>query len=118
MEMGAEILGLRDTVSKLVMERDALRGQLDEVSSAIGSVRWMDPPDGGSVSLGEQVSRMRAELAEANAEVPLTDPMRAAWEAYKLTAEYANSRKWALFAEHVDGSLWAAFVRGWRGRRT
>ena len=41
--------------------------ELSEVSRAIGSVRWMDPPDGGDVSLGEQVSRMRADLEAAEA---------------------------------------------------
>jgi hypothetical protein len=39
--------------------------------------------------------------------------MRDAWEAYKLTDEYANTRRWALHEQHVDGSLWAAFVVGW-----
>lgn len=42
-----------------------LQKELDEVASAIGSVRWMDPPDGGSVSLGEQVRRMREDLDAA-----------------------------------------------------
>lgn len=35
------------------------------VSSALGSHRFMDPPDGGGVMLEEQVARMRAELEEA-----------------------------------------------------
>ena len=51
---------------------------------------------------------------EAMGEVPLSDPMRAAWERYKLTDMYANSRKWAAHEEHVDGSMWAAFVEGYR----
>lgn len=42
-----------------------LRKELDEVANAIGSVRWMDPPDGGNVSLGEQVRRMREDLDAA-----------------------------------------------------
>jgi hypothetical protein len=36
--------------------------RLDAVSAAIGSPRFMDPPDGGDVSLADQVRRMRAEL--------------------------------------------------------
>ena len=57
-------------------------------------------------------------MSEAMAEVPLTHPMRAAWEKYKETDEYANSRKWALHPEaadrqYVDGSMWAAFCAGW-----
>jgi hypothetical protein len=42
-----------------------------------------------------------------------------AWEAHKLTNEYANTRKWALAAKageqsesYVDGSLWACFAEG------
>lgn len=36
--------------------------ELSEVSAAIGTDAYLDPPDGGSVSLGEQVRRMRDEL--------------------------------------------------------
>jgi hypothetical protein len=56
------IAGLRE-------KRGAAFRELDEVSSAIGSVRWMDPPDGGSVSLGEQVRRMRDDLEAAEARI-------------------------------------------------
>lgn len=41
--------------------------QLSEISAAIGSTRFMDPPDGGSVTLPEQVRRMRVALEEAEA---------------------------------------------------
>src|SRR5690606_41854367 len=41
---------------------DRQERELAEVSAAIGSHDYLDPPDGGSVSLGEQVRRMRAEL--------------------------------------------------------
>jgi len=36
--------------------------ELSEVSAAIGTDAYLDPPDGGSVSLGGQVRRMREEL--------------------------------------------------------
>ena len=36
--------------------------QLGAVSAAIPGVLYMDPPDGGSVTLGEQVSRMAARI--------------------------------------------------------
>lgn len=52
----------RSEDSKLIRD---LRKELDEVANAIGSVRWMDPPDGGSVSLSEQVRRMREDLDAA-----------------------------------------------------
>jgi hypothetical protein len=48
--------------------------------------------------------------------VPEGDPLRVAWDKYKATADYQNTRKWALDPDHVDGSLWAAFVAGWLAR--
>lgn len=45
--------------------------------------------------------------------LPSDHPLMKAWNAYKSTDDYANSRKWAAHAEHVDGSLWAAFMEGW-----
>lgn len=50
----------------------------------------------------------------ASAAVPKDHPLMVAWEAYKLTEDYANTKKWAVFYEHVEGSLWAAFERGWK----
>jgi len=38
--------------------------QLDDVSAAIRTVMFMDPPDGGDVTLAEQVRRMREMLAD------------------------------------------------------
>ena len=52
-------------------------------------------------------------MSEAMSEVPLTYPMRAAWEKYKDTDDYVNARKWATHDLHADGSLWAAFCKGW-----
>lgn len=47
-------------------------------------------------------------------ESPLSanDPRMVAWEQFKTTAEYANIKKWAGHDEHVEGSLWAAFLVG------
>lgn len=39
------------------------------VSSAIGTVRYMDPPDGGDVSLAEQVRRMSARIDTLTAQL-------------------------------------------------
>jgi hypothetical protein len=50
------------------------------------------------------------------AAVPESDPLMVAWKAYEQTADYRNTRKWALQDQHVDGSLWAAFMRGWFAR--
>lgn len=46
------------------------------------------------------------------------DPIIVAWEAHKLTEEYANNKKWAAHPEHVDDSLWALFLEGWQAART
>lgn len=47
----------------------ALRTALAEISAAIGTNQYMDPPDGGSVTLAEQVRRMSAALAERQAAI-------------------------------------------------
>lgn len=44
--------------------------------------------------------------------VPESHPLMVAWNAYKATDEYANTKKWALHEQHVEGSLWAAFMAG------
>ena len=49
-------------------------------------------------------------------QVPADYPMMVAWEAYKASDEYSNTKRWAAHVEHVDGSLWAAFVMGWNCR--
>lgn len=41
------------------------------------------------------------------------DPIYMEWEKYKETNEYKNARKWASYG-HVDGSLWASFIEGYR----
>lgn len=35
--------------------------------------------------------------------LPKNDPRLIAWEAYKQTEEFANTKKWAAHAEHVQG---------------
>lgn len=49
-----------------------------------------------------------------SAAVPSDHPLMKAWEAYKQTEDFANSRKWAMHDQHLDGSLWAAFEQGFR----
>lgn len=49
-----------------------------------------------------------------SAQVPKDDPLMIAWESYKTTEEFSNSRKWAQYEQHVDGSMWAAFVAGYQ----
>lgn len=52
-------------------ERYQLRQELQEVCNAIGSTEYMDPPDGGSVTIAEQVSRMREDRNQLRAHVML-----------------------------------------------
>lgn len=40
-------------------------------------------------------------------------PVKLAWDEYRLTDAYENTRKWATHEEHTQGSLWAAFCQGW-----
>lgn len=49
--------------------------------------------------------------------LPKDHPLIIAWEAHRKTEEYANSKKWALTNDHVDGSLWALFAAGWNAAR-
>lgn len=65
--------GSCDTVASAVDREMALRGRLAElegdVVAALPGTKYMDPPDGGSVSLGEQVLRMRADLDAKQARI-------------------------------------------------
>jgi hypothetical protein len=77
---------------------------------------------------------------------PISDdhPLKQAWDAYKATDDYANSKNWAMQISplvqasdpdaeakrrfdimpreqrerHVEGSLWAAFMEGYRSAET
>ena len=40
----------------------AMHDELSAISMSLRDHRYMDPPDGGDVSLAEQVARMRAEV--------------------------------------------------------
>ena len=60
------------------------------------------------------------------------DPLVIAWEAYRQTEEFDNSKRWAqtfhisntrdeptgLRVDHpsLEGSLWAMFMAGWNAR--
>ena len=54
---------------QLRAEVERLRAELDEIASVLPGVAYMDPPDGGSPSIAEQVGRMRADLDRTAAEV-------------------------------------------------
>lgn len=67
---------LAEMNDSLIIDNRYLRGrvaqlesQLNEVVLAIPGTRYMDPPDGGDVSLGEQVRRMVLDLGAKQAEI-------------------------------------------------
>lgn len=62
------------------------------------------------------LSTPQAQAMNVQAEIQKGHPMRDAWEVYRATPQYANTRAWALKEAHVDGSLWAAFVAGYQSR--
>lgn len=68
-------------------ERDEAWGDLSKVAGAIGSVRFMDPPDGGDVTLAEQVARMREALEAAEARIA---ELEAGLAFYASKANYAD----------------------------
>lgn len=49
-------------LNELISAAERAESELNAVSAAIGSPRFMDPPDGGDVPLAEQVRRMRERL--------------------------------------------------------
>jgi hypothetical protein len=46
--------------------------EMQEVATAIGSVKYMDPPDGGSPSLADQVGSMRKRIDDLEDALSLT----------------------------------------------
>ena len=66
--------------------------ELLAVAGAIGSVRFMDQPDGGDVSLAEQVKRMREALTTAESE-------RDSW---RRVCERLETEKQAALAERDE----------------
>ena len=59
----AAIRALLAELDRLRAENEVLREIERDVSNALPGVYYMDPPDGGSVPLGEQVRRMAVDAA-------------------------------------------------------
>ena len=62
--------------------------------------------------------KQNAWKSHAMHQLPNDHPIIIAWEVYKKSTEYANTRKWALKEKHVDGSLWSAFSTGYLANET
>lgn len=50
------------------------------------------------------------------AQCPDDHPLMVAWNSYKQTEAFENSKRWAIRPEHTDGSLWAAFSAGFNAQ--
>lgn len=49
--------------------------------------------------------------------LPKDHPLMQAYDLYRSTEEYANSKRWASHVhkdEHLEGSLWSLFAAGWQ----
>ena len=46
-----------------------------------------------------------------------TSLLMIAWNKYKESEDFINTKKWASHSEHVDSSLWAAFMNGYNSRQ-
>lgn len=44
--------------------------------------------------------------------LPDNHPIILAWNEFTKTEAYINAKRWAIYPEHVDGSLWTAFIAG------
>lgn len=77
-----------------LIEDNALKvcGQLDEVVLAL-PYDYLDPPDGGDVSLGEQVTRMYSEVKALRAKVEGEDELRQQLAAAKFARRQAETDK-------------------------
>jgi len=78
LDIGGSKLTWAEIKQRLAAEGIGGVSELDDISAAIATYRFMDPPDGGDVSLAEQVRRMKAALDAAEAQLsPL--PANEAW---------------------------------------
>lgn len=50
----------------------------------------------------------------ASAPCDPNSPLMVAWEQFRKSESFANSRKWAAYPEHVEGSLWNLFMTGFQ----
>lgn len=54
----------------------------------------------------------KLESGGASTAADPASPLMVAWEQFKQSESFANSRKWASHDEHLDGSMWNCFMVG------
>jgi septal ring factor EnvC (AmiA/AmiB activator) len=95
--------GLKDRLAAVEAERDEAWNKYDECVDALApfGVRFMDPPDGGSVEIEEQLKRMARALVQAEAILSaLREPSGAVIR--------AAQQKWDGDYCHMDDAIRAA----------
>lgn len=96
-------------LAALELESYGLRSLSDDIAQAIGTVEFMDPPDGGDVSLPEQVRRMREALTA------LRDEREAVVATLRKNPDVAAPKDGEL-DDTVEEALDAAYAQGEDGK--
>ncbi|HCE7209823.1 TPA: hypothetical protein NIB84_000760 [Pseudomonas aeruginosa] len=81
----------------LIAEVERLKAELSQCASALPGTYYMDPPDGGNVSIPEQIRRMAKDAARYRA---LRQKERG--------VVVVRNRTSHLFGEHLDAAIDAA----------
>lgn len=108
-----------------VLEQNEYLPLLKEAVSLLGEPETPDLEEaptcekhGTMVSRDEMGREWYCAVCDRLAESPVSggtdSPLMKAWDAYKATEEYRNTRTWAGVPAHTEGSLWSAFVEGYK----
>lgn len=66
----------------------------------------------------ETPAQTLAREGEPMAAVQPSHPLMQEWTKYIATPEFANTKYWAQFHSHIQGSLWGAFCAGFNARES
>ncbi|MCT5287590.1 hypothetical protein LZL11_24155 [Pseudomonas aeruginosa] len=88
---------LRQKLQSAEVDRDRLKAELEQSASVLPGNYYMDPPDGGNVSIPEQIRRMAKDAARYRA---LRQKERG--------VVVVRNRTSHLFGEHLDAAIDAA----------
>ena len=60
----------------------------------------------------EENQRKGMREMNATSPCPKDHPLMVAWTKYQETEDFANTKKWLAYPEHVQGSMWGLFMAG------